>query len=266
MDCEVSPEAWEGFVAKRNGALLGCDIVTKYQEQYSWRENEEFAIADFDGLTLFMAGVFTPRDPSYRNVILADREYLQDVAEERGVAHQLFVKIEDRDFASAAIAEIAALDFPVEIQVEPAQVALDRAVDDLNDMLRYAGFVVAFTVLVILLCIANTISMSTYDRAQEIGILRSLGFERSRVLRIVLGESTVLSLLGGFLGCGAAYTILTLSQQQLIMRGYTIPLVIRSEVLAVAIASSVIVGLTGGFIPAFKASRIDIVKSLRNVE
>jgi len=262
----VDPQKWESFLAKRNGALLGIDIVTRFRDRYVWEEGAEFAMADFDGLTLYMAGVFTPRDPAYRNVILADRVFLQEVDEQRGVSHQIFVRIDDRDFAGTVCSAIDGLDFPVALHTEPAQVALDQAIDDLNDMLRYAGYVIVFTALVILLCIANTISMSTYDRSQEIGILRSLGFERSRIMRLVLAESVMLSVLGGVLGCAAAYLMLTLTQQQLSLRGQTIPLVMRPVLLALAVGASFLVGLAGGFLPALNAARLNIVKSLRNVE
>jgi len=266
IEFDLEPGVWEKFCSKRNGALLGIDIVTKYSDQYVWKEDGEFAMADFEGLSLFMAGTFTPRDPAYRNVILADRVFLQDVDGSRGVSHQIFVKIEDRDGAEGICTAIDNLDFPIKTHTEPAQVALDQALDDLNDMLKYAGYVIVFSALVIFLCIANTISMSTYDRTQEIGILRAMGFEQPRVLRLVLAESVLLSLLGGALGCVAAFLIITFSNQELALRGVSIPIVMRPVILGLGIVASLIVGFAGGLIPAFNASRLNIVRSLRNVE
>ena len=42
--------------------------------------------------------------------------------------------------------------------------------------------------------------MSVFERTQEIGVLRALGWRRSRVLRLILGESVCLGLIGGALG------------------------------------------------------------------
>jgi putative ABC transport system permease protein len=263
---DVDPKAWEDFLAKRNGALLGTDLVNRYKDEYVWEVGKEFAIADFDGLSLFMAGEFIPRDSAYKSVILADRVYLQEVDALRGICHQLFVKIDDRKNSNRIAAAIDDLDFPVKPNTESAQVALDQAFDDLNDMLRYAGYVIIFTVLVIFLCIANTISMSTYDRTQEIGVLRSMGFERSRIMQIVLAESVLLSLLGGVLGCGAAFLVLELAEQVIFLRGVAVPIVMRPVILSLGIGASLLVGLLGGILPAFNASRLNIVKSLRNVE
>lgn len=262
----MEPEAWERYRSKRNAALLGCDFVTTFKDKYVWEVGKEFVMADFEGMSLYMAGVFTPKDPAYRNVILTGRIFLQEVENRRGVANQVFVWLDNRLNAQTAMAGIEAVDFPVKIHVEPAKEAQDQALDDMNDMLRYASWVILFTSLVILVCIANTISMSTYDRAQEIGILRSLGFERSRILRLILAESAALGLIGGAVGCGTAYLMLTFGNQQFAIRGMTIPLQLRPELLSVGIVMSIFVGVAGGILPAVRASRIKIVESLRKAE
>jgi putative ABC transport system permease protein len=262
----VDPKAWERFLSQRNAALLGCDFVTTFKDTYIWEVGKDFVMADFENLSLYMAGVFTPKDPSYRNVILTGRTFLQEVDDRRGMANQIFIKLDNRSYADEAKTAAEALDFPIKIHVEPAQEALDQAIDDLNDMLRYASYVILFTSFIILICLANTISMSTYDRAQEIGILRSIGFERPRVLGLILVESAALGLIGGALGCLAAYLTLTMGNQSFSIRGYTIPLEMRPVLLSVGLGASLIVGIVGGFLPAIKASRAKIVESLRKAE
>jgi putative ABC transport system permease protein len=227
---------------------------------------KEFVMADFDDLSLYMAGVFKPKDPAYKNVILTGRVFLQEVEDRRGMANQIFVKLKDRKLADQSESAIEAIDFPVEIHVEAGQEALDQAMDDMNDMLRYASYVILFTSLVILICIANTISMSTYDRSQEIGVLRSLGFERSRVLKIILFESAALGVIGGALGCVVAYLVLTFGNQSFSMRGFTIPLEMRPELLVLGLGASLVVGIVGGILPSIRASRLKIVESLRKAE
>lgn len=263
---DVEPEAWERFMSKRNAALLGCDFVTTFKDTYIWEVGKDFVMADFHDLSLYMAGVFTPKDPSYRNVILTDKTFLQEVDDKRGIANQIFVMLENREHAGSVIDGIKKLSFPVKIHVEPLQEALDQAIDDLNDMLLYASYVILFTSFVILLCIANTISMSTQDRAQEIGVLRSLGFERYRILGLILAESITLGLFGGAIGCLGAYLMLTLGNQNFSMRGFTVPLEMRPILLFVGIGASLVVGFIGGLLPAIRASRVPIVISLRKAD
>lgn len=261
------PGAWETFLSRKNAALLGCDFVTTFKDRYIWEVGKDFVMADFDNLSLHMAGVFTPRDPTYKSVILTDRIFLQEVEERRGMANQVFVKLDDREHAKAAISAINGMkDYPKDIRAEPAQMALDQAIDDLNDMLRYAGYVILFTSLVILLCIANTISMSVRDRIQEIGTLRSIGFGKPRVMNLVMAESVLLSLLGGTLGCLAAFIAVNVTDQSFAMRGYTIPIAVRPILLGTGIGASLIVGLVGGLLPAYGASRLDIVESLKRAD
>jgi len=261
------PGAWEEFLSKKNAALLGCDFVTAFDDKYIWEVGKEFVMADFNDLSLHMAGVFTPSDPTYKSVILTGRIFLQEVEERRGVANQVFVKVDDRVNTKTAVTAINNMQgYPKDIRAEPAQMALDQAIDDLNDMLRYAGYVILFTSLVILLCIANTISMSVRDRFQEIGTLRSIGFGKPRIMSLVIAESVLLSLLGGTVGCLAAFILVNITNQDFVMRGYTIPVAVRPVLLATGIGASLVVGFVGGLIPALGASRLDIVESLKRAD
>src|SRR5438045_2027663 len=57
---------------------------------------------------------------------------------------------------------------------------------------------VTFTILLVS---ANTISMSVRERVREVGIMKTLGFTPGAILGIILGESAVISLIGGVVGC-----------------------------------------------------------------
>lgn len=266
IEIDVDPKAWERFKSQRNAALLGCDFVTTYQDQYVWEVGKDFAMADFEGMTLYMAGQFTPKDPVYRNIILTGRTFLQEIDDARGVANQVLVKIDNRSHGEKVMSAVEKISFPVDIHVEPAQEAKDQAIKDLNDVLDYATYVIIFSSLVIFICIANTISMTTYDRAQEIGVLRSIGFERGRVLKLILMESAMLGLIGGVVGCIAAFLLLHFGNQSFAAMGVTIPLKLEPQLLGMGIAASLAVGLIGGILPAFRASRLKIVESLRKAD
>ena len=46
----------------------------------------------------------------------------------------------------------------------------------------------------------NTMIMSVFERTKEIGTLRAIGWKRSRIVRMVVGESMLLSVGGAILG------------------------------------------------------------------
>src|SRR5213076_3295289 len=58
---------------------------------------------------------------------------------------------------------------------------------------------VTFTILLVS---ANTVAMAVRERTREMAILRTLGYTPAEILQLVLGESIVISLLGGM--CGLA--------------------------------------------------------------
>ena len=61
----------------------------------------------------------------------------------------------------------------------------------------------AITAIVIVLSFAsvlNTMLMSVIERTKELGILRAVGWRRSRVLRMILGESAMISTAGAIVG------------------------------------------------------------------
>jgi ABC-type antimicrobial peptide transport system permease subunit len=49
---------------------------------------------------------------------------------------------------------------------------------------------------------ANTVALSTLERRRQIGILKAIGLKGRRVLRVMLLENAIVSLLGGLLGLG----------------------------------------------------------------
>src|SRR5262249_24113649 len=60
--------------------------------------------------------------------------------------------------------------------------------------------VVGAAFVTILMIVGNTMALTVRERTREIGVLKTLGFTGGRILRLVLGESVLLALLGGLPG------------------------------------------------------------------
>jgi putative ABC transport system permease protein len=93
-----------------------------------------------------------------------------------------------------------------------------------------------------------------------------LGFRRSQVLVTFLGESLLLSLVGGVMGViGAslmqAVNISTVNFQTFSEIAFQFRL--TPEIMLKTLAFSLAMGFVGGFIPAWRASRMKIVDCLR---
>jgi putative ABC transport system permease protein len=130
--------------------------------------------------------------------------------------------------------------------------------------------------LSILVSIYNSMS----ERRQEIAVMRALGASRTTISRIVLTESTLLSLgggLGGWIlghlligllaGSIEAYTGVTVSMFDL-SPALAIPVGERIIELGVSaeilfVPGLIVLGAAVGFFPAFAAYQVDVARSLQ---
>jgi len=107
----------------------------------------------------------------------------------------------------------------------------------------------------------NTLLMSVFERTREIGLLRSLGWRRFRVFKLILGESLTLSLLGGLIGIGLGIAGVSLTSG--FMGGLDIMGAEYSpELFARALVTMLALGLIGGIYPTWWASRLSPLEAL----
>ncbi|NLF52505.1 MAG: FtsX-like permease family protein [Leptolinea sp.] len=108
----------------------------------------------------------------------------------------------------------------------------------------------------------NSQLMAVFERTREIGVLRALGWSGRRVLTMILGESILVSLAGGVLGCLLAFVFLISFSNILQSWGGSISN-IRPALLLQAFTVVLLLGLTGGVYPAWKASKLQPVEAIR---
>ncbi len=124
----------------------------------------------------------------------------------------------------------------------------------------------ATTVLALLLGsigMLNTMIMAVFERTQEIGVLRALGWRRSRVLRLILGESVCLGLLGGALGMVLAVVGLRALLLTPTARGFIDPN-LPPAVLLFGLILGLLLSILGGVYPAIRAASLDPSEALRH--
>lgn len=109
----------------------------------------------------------------------------------------------------------------------------------------------------------NTMVMSVFERTTEIGVLRALGWRRSRVLKLVLGEALVLGVVGALLGGLLGYVGLHALTLAPTARGFINP-VIPPATYAFGLALAVGLSLLGGLYPAWHASQLEPTEALRH--
>jgi putative ABC transport system permease protein len=121
------------------------------------------------------------------------------------------------------------------------------------------GGVVFFTLLLVT---GNTMAIAVRERVGELAVLKAVGFTDRFVLLLVLGESLLISVVGGAIGISLAklFTLNGDPTRGLLPFFYLPPLAILAG-LAVAVG----VGILSGILPATSAMRLRVVDALRRV-
>ncbi|MGE5744152.1 MAG: ADOP family duplicated permease [Gemmatimonadota bacterium] len=117
-----------------------------------------------------------------------------------------------------------------------------------------------FALLALLLAVLGTYGVLAYDitaRTREIGLRMALGATPGAVLRMVLGRTAVLALLGGGIGIAGALALTRLLSQSLFE--------VRPDDPATLVAVSLVLlvaALAAGYLPARRATRIQAQTAL----
>lgn len=146
-----------------------------------------------------------------------------------------------------------------------------RVVDLYTSIFRFSSIVLA---VVVLLSIANTMSMCVFERFREIGTLRAIGETRSGIMRLFLSEGLVIGVLGGIVGIGVGIIAgeiinftggIEIAPPPGMSSGYTAFITPSYIYYIWSFAVSVLASVGASIYPAYKASRLDIVKALQHV-
>jgi putative ABC transport system permease protein len=165
----------------------------------------------------------------------------------------------------AAVAEGLAREFPKTnkgrgVVLEPMHHAVIGSELRLTSML-FLG-VVAFVLLICCANVANLFLTRAIARSRELAIRSAMGAGRRRVIRQLLTESVLISIIGGILGVGLG--ALLLSAAPLVIPQGLLPgavtLTFDMRVVAFCAVTALLVGLVFGLAPAWQATELSSAK------
>ena len=162
--------------------------------------------------------------------------------------------------ASRARAELRAIDptSAVERITTMTEIRRESVAARTFAMRLLVGFAVVATLLAIV-GLYGVLSLSVNSRIKEIAVRKAVGAQRHQIVGLVVGEGSKLVTVGLVLGAAAAVLVGRLLQTLLFDVTPADPLALG--VAAVAFGA---VALTACLVPAFRASRVDLMESLRN--
>jgi len=127
-------------------------------------------------------------------------------------------------------------------------------------------FIIMLTMLITSILINSILSTSAEERMREFGILRVVGGKKKFPIKIVLIEGLILGILGSIIGVLLGY-FLTEPISQLFLSNYdfgfeNLIFVTQPITLIYAAIIGILVSVIVSFIPAIKAARKDLIKSI----
>jgi putative ABC transport system permease protein len=131
------------------------------------------------------------------------------------------------------------------------------------------GTIGAISLLVASIGIINTMTMATYERTREIGILRSIGASKGVIKKLFLFESATIGLLGGIAGISLAILvggignniISRMLEQQSLATGRII--LFPTWLIIGTLVFTTVIGVISGIYPAIRAAKLKPVDALR---
>ncbi len=224
---------------------------------------------DLEGIKFSIAGVFQTGDALESNTAVATLADLQELMDRPGQVSEFQIQVLPGIAAPTAVRQLCgaiecladAPGNPLGFKAMPMRdfVAADTETGHLLGMARGTS---AIAILLSSLGLLNTMLMSVIERTRELGILRAVGWSRALIVRLILGESIVLSLTGVALGTTLAWGILfVLSRysftQTLVPSGLT------PAAAAVGAAVGLLAGIAGAAYPAYRATGVEPTEALR---
>ena len=145
----------------------------------------------------------------------------------------------------------------------------DAVLGDVRSSLWVLIIAVGFVLLIACANVANLLLVRATGRRREMAVRASLGAGRGRIIRQLLTESIILSLIGGILGIvlgvAGVRALLALSPGNIPRIGENAAAVNADwRVLLFAFGISIFTGVLFGLIPAFFISRTDVISALKD--
>lgn len=268
----IAPDELAKFKRIRTACLIGPELIRRY----GWRVGDQVSLLGLEEMipvTLRIVGTLGPQAPP--NYLIFHRDYLKEVY--KHWPHRVkpeydvdfyWIKVDSPKSIPSVIAEVdngfANSDYETVTESESGFITgLLSFLASLFLVAKLLGVVVLFTMTLVA---ANTAAMSARERRVEIAVLRAIGFGRGIVLGTILGESLILGVAGGAIGCISGYVALRaldVGAQILDLFGGSLRMPLG--VIGESLAAAAVLGLLSGGIPALLAVRRNIVESLRFV-
>ena len=254
----------DGLFQEKTAALVGSYLM----EEYNWKIGDKIILvsaASQKEISLTIKGVVHGLSNASHHVY-SNLRYLQDILDNQGRVSFIHIKAEDPSFVPEISRRTEALfrNNPVEIIAITEKSFMDSIVDLIKAILIAFRLIGWIAIISTFLLVANCIAISIRERTPEIGVMRVLGFSRTKILTLISAESVVVAVGGGMAGAFLAYLLPTILP---ITIPTNIPLRVEPDALLVAYAFliAILIGCLGGVFSTLKSVLMKPGNAIRGV-
>ena len=255
-------KAWQH---DRTGAIVDVTLA----EKFGWKIGDRVTLqANIfpTNLDLTIRGIYH-RDPP-QNALYFNAKYLEEsVKWFKGQAGWYAAQVDSADHVAEASRTIDDMfrNSPLQTKTESEKAFQLGFIASLGNVKAFILSICGAVMFAIMLVSANTMAMSIRSRTREVAVLKTLGFTSRRVLSIFVSESVALALFGGILGVGVAIPVIAFLTHGFIGLGVPLDMRVKVPTALLSLSVAIVLGVVSGYLPAYRASRMNIVEGLRHI-
>jgi putative ABC transport system permease protein len=248
----------------RTGALITTDMI----KQHGWRIGDRIPLtsstlqSNGSGTWFFdIVGTFTPREigDDSGSYIVANYAYLDEARVlNKGTVRNFYAIAADPKQAAVVAEAIdsAFANSPNETRTTSFRENSQQAMQSIGDLDFAIRSIVSAVLVALLFSVATMMMQTTRERTPELAVLKTLGFSGRAVFLLLVGEAVVACVVGAVIGLGLA--MLAFPYAGKFVPGISMPM----AVIEVGVVGAVLVALLSASVPAFRASKLEIVDAL----
>ncbi len=242
---------------------LGADgaVVTKsFADDRNLALGSRFPLETASGkkIDMVVRGVYDPSDlaPLLGKVTISQQAFDTGFPRPRN----LFTFVDVGDAANVSGLEQTVASFP-DAKLHTESEFVTSRTKEFSTILNLLYVLLAFSVVVSLFGMVNTLVLSVFERTRELGMLRAVGMTRQQARRMIRHESVITALIGAAMGIPLGIFLSFLMTQALSQYDVRFALPIVPLVLFTCVA--IVAGVLAAILPARRASRLNVLEALQ---
>ncbi|HZP86771.1 MAG TPA: FtsX-like permease family protein [Burkholderiales bacterium] len=267
---KIAPEQLKAFLRDRRGCVVG----RKLANLYGWKLGDVIPLRGtiYTGNWEFVVrAIYDGRDTSTDTAIFFFQwDYLNEAINRmyprRANSVGVFVLQIDEADRAAEIARKVDATFKNSLAetLTETEKAFQLGFVSMTEAIVLAIRIVSFLVIFIIMAVmANTMAMSTRERLSEYATLKAIGFRPGFLLLLIFGESLIIALIAGTVGCLLTFPV----ARTFVAHTGTLFHVfnVSSQTILMQLGAAFVIGTVAAVVPSLRAARQGIAEGLRAI-